>query len=170
MFYSSYLVKAFKDCFPPGVVNIVFGRGKKIGPPIMKTGKVDMQALIGHSSSAVALQDYHTDKMRPRLVLGLEAKNPAIILEDANIDLAVDECLKGSLSYNGQRCTALKVIYVHSKVKDRFIKLFNKKVDALEIKNPDCDDAFDILPDPNQPKYLKELIDDACIKGSKNHQ
>ncbi len=166
--FFNFLMKAFKECFPPGVVNIIFGRGRNIGPPIMKTGKVDILALIGHSSSAVALQDQHSDKNRLRLVLGLEAKNPAIILKDANLDLAVDECLKGSLSYNGQRCTALKVIYVHKKVKEKFLKMFNKKVDALKIKNPDQDDAFITpLPDPNQPKYLKELIDDACQKGAK---
>ena len=166
--FFTYLMNAFKDCFPPGVVNIIFGRGRVIGPPIMKTGKVDILALIGHSSSAVALQDHHSDKNRLRLVLGLEAKNPAIILKDANINLAVDECIKGSLSYNGQRCTALKVIYVHNKVKDEFLKQFNDKVDALSIQNPDQESAFITpLPDPNQPLYLKELIDDACQKGAK---
>lgn len=166
--FFNYLMKAFQKCFPAGVVNIIFGRGRSIGPPIMKTGKVDILALIGHSSSAVALQDHHTDKNRLRLVLGLEAKNPAIILKDADLNLAVDECLKGSLSYNGQRCTALKVIYVHKKIKDKFLKSFNKKVDALKIKDPDQDDAFITpLPDPNQPKYLSELIKDACQKGAK---
>lgn len=166
--FFTYLMNAFKECFPPGVVNIVFGRGRVIGPPIMKTGIVDILALIGHSSSAVSLQDHHPDKNRLRLVLGLEAKNPAIILKDANLDLAVDECLKGSLSYNGQRCTALKVIYVHKNIKDKFLVSFNKKVDALTIKNPDQEDAFITpLPDPNQPNYLKGLIDDACQKGAK---
>ena len=165
--FFNYLMKPFKECFPAGVVNIIFGRGRAIGPPIMKTGKVDILALIGHSSSAVALQDHHSDKNRLRLVLGLEAKNPAIILKDANLNLAVDECLNGSLSYNGQRCTAIKVIYVHKNVKDEFLKSFNKKVDALKIKTPDQEDAFITpLPDPNQPKYLKELIDDACQKGA----
>lgn len=166
--FFNFLIKAFKECFPPGVVNIVFGRGRKIGPPIMKTGKVDILALIGHSSSAVALQDYHTDKNRLRLVLGLEAKNPAIVLKDANLDLAVNECLKGSLSYNGQRCTAIKVIYLHKKIKNKFLESFIKKVDDLKILSPDNEDAFITpLPDPNQPKYLKELIDDACLKGAK---
>ena len=165
--FFNYLLKAFKECFPAGVVNIIFGRGRAIGPPIMKTGKVDILALIGHSSSAVALQDYHSDKNRLRLVLGLEAKNPAIILKDANLKLAVDECLKGSLSYNGQRCTAIKVIYVHKNVIDNFLKSFNEKVDELIIKNPSQEDAFITpLPDPKQPKYLKELIDDACLKGA----
>jgi glyceraldehyde-3-phosphate dehydrogenase (NADP+) len=47
-------------------------------------------------------------KNRLRLILGLEAKNPAIILPDADLDLAIQECIAGSLSFNGQRCTALK--------------------------------------------------------------
>ena len=107
------LLNAFKECFPPGVVNILFGRGRKICPPIMKTGFVDVLALIGHSSSAVALQDQHPNKNRLRLVLGLEAKNPGIILPDADLDLTIQECISGCLSYNGQRCTALKVLYVN---------------------------------------------------------
>ena len=51
--------------------------------------KVDVLALIGHSSSAISLQDLHPQKNRLRLVLGLEAKNPGIILKDADIDLTV---------------------------------------------------------------------------------
>ena len=50
-------------------------------------------ALIGHSSSAVSLQDQHPNKNRLRLVLGLEAKNPAIILPDADLDLTIQECI-----------------------------------------------------------------------------
>ena len=122
------LLEAFKESFPKGVVNIIFGRGREIASPIMKSGKVDVLALIGHSSSAISLQDLHPQKNRLRLVLGLEAKNPAIILEDADIDLTVDECISGTLSYNGQRCTALKIIYVHEKVKDKFLNKFSKKL------------------------------------------
>ena len=83
------LLKAFQESFPPGVVNILFGRGRKIATPIMQTGKVDVLALIGHSSSAVSLQDEHPNKNRLRLVLGLEAKNPGIILPDADLDLTI---------------------------------------------------------------------------------
>ena len=52
---------------------------------------------------------------RLRCILGLEAKNPAFILPDADLDVAVSECILGSLSFNGQRCTALKLIMVHRK-------------------------------------------------------
>ena len=67
------LLEAFQEAFPPGVVNIVFGRGRKIASPIMQSGKIDVLALIGHSSSAVSLQDQHPYKNKLRLILGLEA-------------------------------------------------------------------------------------------------
>ena len=130
------LLEAFKKHFPAGVVNILFGRGRALATPIMETGKVNVLALIGHSSSANALQESHPKKNRLRLVLGLEAKNPAIILPDADLDLAIKECISGSLSYNGQRCTALKIIYVHEKIRDNFIKKFSKEVDNLKYGNP----------------------------------
>lgn len=89
------LLEAFQSSFPKGVVNILFGRGRAVAAPIMRTGKVDVLALIGNSKSANALQDQHPKSNRLRLVLGLEAKNPAIILPDADMDLTLDECIAG---------------------------------------------------------------------------
>ena len=161
------LLNAFKECFPPGVVNILFGRGRKICPPIMQSGFVDVLALIGHSSSAVSLQDEHPNKNRLRLVLGLEAKNPAIVLPGADLNLAIKECISGTLSYNGQRCTALKVLYVHESIVDDFNKLFSKAVDELKFGLPWEKDVFlTPLPEPGKPKYIQELIDDAKSKGA----
>ena len=162
------LLKAFQESFPAGVVNILFGRGRKIASPIMETGKVDVLALIGHSSSAVALQDLHPYKNRLRLVLGLEAKNPCIILPDADLDSTIKECISGSLSYNGQRCTALKVLYVHESIVDEFNKRFSEAVDALKFGLPWEDDVFlTPLPEPGKPAYIQELIKDAVAKGAK---
>ena len=161
------LLNAFKESFPPGVVNIVFGRGREMASPIMKTGKVNVLALIGHSSSAISLQDLHPQKNRLRLVLGLEAKNPAIILDDADLDLAVNECINGSLSFNGQRCTALKIIYVHEKIKDKFLKQFCEKVDDLKLGLPWENTLLTPLPEPHKPKYINELIEDAKEKGAR---
>lgn len=162
------LLKAFQESFPPGVVNIVFGRGRKIAAPIMQTGYVDALALIGHSSSAVALQDEHPFKNRLRLILGLEANNPAIILPDTDLDLVVQECISGTLSYNGQRCTALKVLFVHEDIVDEFNKRFAEAVDALKFGLPWEDDVFlTPLPEKNKPAYIDGLIKDAVSKGAK---
>ena len=161
------LLKAFQESFPPGVVNIVFGRGRKIAAPIMQTGFVDVLALIGHSTSAVALQDEHPFKNRLRLILGLEANNPAIILPDTDLDLVVQECISGTLSYNGQRCTALKVLFVHADIVDEFNKRFAEAVDALKFGLPWEDDVFlTPLPEKNKPAYIDGLIKDAVSKGA----
>ena len=161
------LLEAFKESFPPGVVNIVFGRGREIASPIMKTGKIDVLALIGHSSSAISLQDLHPQKSRLRLVLGLEAKNPGIVLKDADIDLTVKECISGTLSFNGQRCTALKILYVHEDIKDKFLDKFIKAVDELKLGLPWENTLLTPLPEPGKPKYISDLIDDALSKGAK---
>ena len=160
------LLEAFQESFPPGVVNILFGRGRKIATPIMQTGAVDVLALIGHSSSAVSLQDQHPNKNRLRLVLGLEAKNPGIILPDADLDLTIKECISGTLSYNGQRCTALKVLYVHESIVDEFNKRFSQAVDELKFGMPWEDTFLTPLPEPAKPNYIEELIEDAKSKGA----
>jgi glyceraldehyde-3-phosphate dehydrogenase (NADP+) len=161
------LLDAFKESFPPGVVNVIFGRGRVLASPIMKTGKVDVLALIGNSKSANALIDQHPKSNRLRLVLGLEAKNPAIVLPHTDLDLAVSECISGSLSFNGQRCTALKIIYVHEDIKIEFLEKFNKAVDSAAFGNPWEDTLLTPLPEPDKPQYIQELIDDALEKGAK---
>ena len=164
----SPLLEAFRSSFPKGVINILYGRGREVASPIMKSGRVAILALIGNSKSAIALQDLHPNKNRLRLVLGLEAKNPAIILPDANLDLAIAECVAGSLSFNGQRCTALKVLYVHESIVEEFNKRFAAKVDALVYGNPWEKSVFlTPLPEKDKPAYIQELIDDAVKLGAK---
>lgn len=164
----SPLLEAFRDCFPEGVINVVYGRGRTVAAPIMKSGKIDVLALIGNSTSAIALQDQHPYKNRLRLILGLEAKNPAVVLPDADIDQAVDECINGALSFNGQRCTALKILYVHTSVVEEFNAKFAEAVDRLKFGNPwEKGVKLTPLPEPGKPAYIQELIDDALEKGAK---
>lgn len=164
----SPLLRDFADSFPPGVINIIYGRGREVAGPIVQTGKVDVLALIGNSASARALQDQHPNKNRLRMVFSLEAKNPAVILPDADMDLAISECITGTLSFNGQRCTALKVIYVHESIADEFNKKFSEAVDKLPFGNP-WEDGVKLtpLPEPGKPDYIEELIRDASAKGAK---
>jgi glyceraldehyde-3-phosphate dehydrogenase (NADP+) len=164
----SPLLNAFQKSFPKGVINIVYGRGRAVATPIMQSGKISILALIGNSKAAIALQDESPNKNRLRLILGLEAKNPAIILEDADLDLTIQECISGSLSFNGQRCTALKILYVHESIADEFNKRFIAKVDELKYGNPWDENVFlTPLPEVDKPKYLQELIDDAVANGAR---
>ena len=162
------LLEAFQNSFPKGVVNVVFGRGRTLATPIMQSGRIDVLALIGNSKSANALQDQHPRANRLRLVLGLEAKNPAIVLPDADLDLTISECIAGTLSFNGQRCTALKIIYVHEAILDEFNKRFSEKVDRMKFGNPWDEGAkLTPLPEVDKPEYIQGLIDDAQEKGAK---
>ncbi|MGC1633339.1 MAG: NADP-dependent glyceraldehyde-3-phosphate dehydrogenase [Gelidibacter sp.] len=164
----SPLLEAFQSSFPKGAVNILYGRGRTVATPIMESGKIDVLALIGNSKSANALQNQHPKSNRLRLVLGLEAKNPAIVLKDADLDLAIDECIAGATSFNGQRCTALKIMYVHEAIVEEFNKRFSARVDELKFGNPwEAGVKLTPLPEPEKPQYIQELIDDAIEKGAK---
>lgn len=161
------LLEAFAEAFPKGVVNILFGRGREVASPIVKTGRVQVLALIGNSKSANALQIQHPKQNRLRLVLGLEAKNPAIVLPDTDMDLAVEECVLGSLSYNGQRCTALKMIFVHENIVETFNRKFIERIEKLKYGLP-WEDGVKLtpLPEPGKPQYINDLVADAVSKGA----
>ena len=115
--------EAYQKCFPKGAINFLYGRGSVVVPPLMTSGKVDCLTLIGSSKMADRLQKSHPKVNRLRSVLGLDAKNAAIILKNADLDATVKEVVLGSLSFNGQRCTALKVIHVHRSVAYAFLNV-----------------------------------------------
>ncbi len=161
------LLEAFRDSFPRGVINTVYGGGKEVLGPLMQSGKIDVLAFIGTSQAADSLKRQHPKPHRLRCVLGLEAKNPGIILDDADLDNAVKECILGTLSFNGQRCTALKILFVHEGISEAFITKFKAAVDELKGGMPwDAQVQITALPEPNKTKYLTELIQDACDKGA----
>ena len=162
------LIDAFRDAFPSGVVNIVFGDGRVIIGPMVRTGRIDVLAFIGTSRVADLIRREHPKPHRLRCVLGLEAKNPAIILPDADLDLTVRECLLGSLSFNGQRCTALKVLFVQRTIAEEFTQRLARAVNELKLGMPwDPGVAITPLPEESKPDYLRELIRDAGEHGAR---
>jgi len=95
------LLEVFQCAFPPGVVNTIYAPGELVVPRMLASGKVNVLALIGSSRVADHLKKQHPKSHRLRAVLGLDAKNAAIVLPDADLELAVKECLQGALSFNG---------------------------------------------------------------------
>ena len=85
------LLKAFQKAFPKGVVNTVYGAGEEVIAPLMESGKIDVLAFIGSSRVADILKKQHPKPHRLKSILGLEAKNAGIILEDADIELTAQE-------------------------------------------------------------------------------
>jgi len=162
------LSKAIQKTFPKGVVNFVYGKGSEVVEPLMQTGKISVLTLIGSSKVASNLKKAHPKTNRLRSILGLDAKNPAIVLENANLDETINECVAGSLSFNGQRCTALKIIFVHENIIDKFLEKFSAKVDELKAGMPwDANVQITPLPEPEKINYLNECVTDALEKGAK---
>jgi glyceraldehyde-3-phosphate dehydrogenase (NADP+) len=163
----SPLLEALRSSFPPGVVNTLYGAGRSVTPPLMRSGKVDVLAFIGSSKAANALHKEHPKPHRLRMVLGLEAKNPAIILPDADLNQAVEECIAGSLSFNGQRCTALKMFFVHESIVAEFITRFSRSISSLKIGMPwEPGVMITPLPEQEKPDYLVGLVEDARRLGA----
>lgn len=161
------LMQAFCSAFPRGVINTIYAPGAVVVPHMLASGKIGVLALIGSSKVADYLKKQHPKSHRLRAVLGLDAKNAAIVLPDADLDLTVRECLLGALSFNGQRCTALKMLIVHRSLVDEFLRRITKAVGQLKIGMP-WEQGVSITPLPglHRTAYMTEAIEDAKAKGA----
>jgi len=162
------LLEAFRDSFPPGVINVIYGRGRETVSALMASGKVDVFAFIGTHKAASDLKKLHPRPHRLRAALGLDAKNPGIVLPQVDLDNAVEEAVTGALSFNGQRCTALKILFVHEDVVDSFLDKFQRKLAALKPGMPwEPGVALTPLPEQGKVDYLDGLVADATAKGAR---
>ncbi len=162
------LLEAFRDSFPAGVINVIYGRGRETVSALMASGKVDVFAFIGTNKAASDLKKLHPRPHRLRAALGLDAKNPGIVLPEVDLDNAVNEAITGALSFNGQRCTALKILFVHEQVVDAFLEKFQAKLAALKPGMPWTPGVgLTPLPEPGKIDYLNGLVDDALGHGAK---
>lgn len=162
------LLEAFRSAFPKGVINTVYGKGSVVVPLLLGTGKVNCLTLIGSSKVADHLKKLPPKAHRLRAILGLDAKNAAIVLPDADLDLAVKECLLGSLSFNGQRCTALKMLLVHRSIAEPFLERFTAGLAKLKVGMPwEAGVGITPLPEPGKVAYMHELVEDARAMGAR---
>ncbi|MGH8395275.1 MAG: aldehyde dehydrogenase family protein, partial [Pseudomonas sp.] len=83
------LLEAFRDSFPAGVINVIYGSGRETVSALMASGKIDIFAFIGTNKAASDLKKLHPKPHRLRAALGLDAKNPGIVLPQVDLDNAV---------------------------------------------------------------------------------
>ncbi len=161
------LLPALQAAFPPGVVNTVYGRGRDVVPPLMKSGQVNVLALVGASHLADRLKKLPPNVNRLRAVLSLDSKNAGIVLPDAHLPTAVEECLAGAFRFNGQRGPALKILFVHRAVVTQFIQRLSEQLNQAKIGMPwEADVVFTPLAEPGKPDYLEDCLDDALAHGA----
>ena len=166
--FFHHLIEDFRRSFPAGVVNVIFGEGPDIIEPLMRSGEIDVFAFVGSAKTANNLIGLHPRKNRLRNLLGLEAKNAAIVLPDANLDTTVAESLLGSLAFNGQRCAALKIFFVHKDILEPFLKRMADGLAAVRIGMP-WTRGVRITPmaDPERIPYLDALCREAEEHGGR---
>lgn len=147
-----------------GVINIVTGKGSIIGDYLVEHPSINMISFTGGTGTGHHIAE--KAKMIP-LVMELGGKDPAIVCEDADLELATKQIVSGAYSYSGQRCTAIKRVIVHEKIANKLAVLLKKEVEELSVGSPEDDSVIVPLIDNKSADYVQSLIDDALSKGAK---
>uniref|UniRef100_A0A7C4R493 Aldehyde dehydrogenase family protein n=1 Tax=candidate division CPR3 bacterium TaxID=2268181 RepID=A0A7C4R493_UNCC3 len=165
---TAMLVEIFnKAGVPKGVINFVSGKGSEIGDYLVSHKKVNMITFTG--SSEVGKNLAIKAGLKP-LILELGGKDAALVLPDADINLAASQIADGAFSYAGQRCTAIKRVFVHPDVHDELVK---KIIENIEVRYDKVGDPrneetqMGPLISEKQTDFVQDLIFDAVESGAK---
>lgn len=140
-----YAAKLFKEAgFPDGVVNVVPGDGKVAGETIVTHEKVDKVAFTGSTVVGKEVMRKAADQVKG-VTLELGGKSPSIILEDANLDEAIEGAFNGTMYNHGQNCSATTRIFVHRKHYEEVVEALSKRVNELKL-GPGMDPETDMGP------------------------
>ena len=150
------LVRTLADAgVPKGVVNIVTGFGSRIGAPLMEHPDVRAISLTG-STEVGRIVGTTAAKSFKHCSLELGGKNPMIVLDDANLDLAIDGGLWGGFGTTGQRCTATSRIIVQKGVYNEFVERYVRRAKGLKVGNG-LDETVDMGPAINEAQLRTDL-------------
>ncbi len=162
------LADIFKDAgLPDGVINVVQGKGD-VGAALVDSSDVDGVFFTG--STATGKKIAEKCALRPHL-LELGGDGPFIIMDDADIDAAVEGAINGCFYYSGQVCTSAERVLVHEAVYDEFVAKFRAKAAELKIGDPSKEDT-DMGPLCNHDtlRRVKGHVENAVAKGAKIEQ
>ncbi|WP_445475650.1 aldehyde dehydrogenase family protein [Methanococcoides methylutens] len=126
---------------PPGVINLVFGPGQIVGKAIVHHPEIKAISFTGSLETGKWIMS-ECGKQMKRVSLELGGKNPLIIMDDADLDLALEGVLWSAFGTTGQRCTAASRIIVHEKIKDEFTQRLVEMTEKLKLGDglmPDID-------------------------------
>jgi len=128
-------VKIFEEAgLPAGVFNLVFGSGSSVGVPLVEHPKIDMISFTGSTEIGREIYTRAAGKLI-RVHLEMGGKNPIIVMDDADLDLAVDAIVWSAFGTTGQRCTACSRLIVHEPIFDALIEKLIEDTEALKIGN-----------------------------------
>jgi acyl-CoA reductase-like NAD-dependent aldehyde dehydrogenase len=117
---------------PKGVVNLVTGGGGDVGTAMVVSDTVRIVSFTGSTDVGRTVSEHAAPSFK-KVHLEMGGKNVILIMDDANLELAVEGCLWGGFGTTGQRCTAASRVVVHEKVYDSFLQQFVARVQALRV-------------------------------------
>lgn len=160
-----YLADLFyKAGIPKGVLNVITGKGSEIGDYVVTHKGIDFINFTG--STEVGKHISEITSMVP-VMMELGGKDAAIVLKDADLDLAAKNIVAGGYSYSGQRCTAVKRILVEEAVADELVEKMKNLIGHLISGNPSEKDVTIVpLISEKSTDFVWELIEDALEKGA----
>ena len=129
---------------PPEVVQLVHGQGSVVGKAVIEHPDVPVISFTG-STETGSLIGATCGRMHKRLSLEMGGKNAMIVMDDADLDLALDGVLWGAFWTTGQRCTATSRLILHDKVHDRFLKMLVDRAGKLRL-GPGLDEHTEVGP------------------------
>ena len=151
---------------PEGVVNIVHGGGGDVGMNIVRHPDIDLISFTG--STAVGKQISQTaGGMLKRVSLELGGKNAQLVMDDADLGLALDGVLWGAFGTTGQRCTATSRLILHEKIHDVFLEMLIKRAVALKLGDG-LKAGVEVGPciNENQRKTVQSYVDVGLKQGA----
>src|SRR5438067_10155182 len=129
---------------PPEVVQLVHGEGSVVGKAMVEDSEVPVISFTGSTETGSVIGTT-CGRMHKRLSLEMGGKNAMIVMDDADLDLALDGVLWGAFGTTGQRCTATSRLILHEKIHDRFLKMVCDRAGALRL-GPGLDDRTEVGP------------------------
>ena len=130
---AATLVEIMMDAgIPDGVVNIVHGSGSEVGNAITSHPDVDLISFTGSTVVGKQIQKDSSETLK-RVSLELGGKNAQIVMDDADLDLALDGVLWGAFGTTGQRCTATSRLILHEKIYDKFMSMLVERTKKLKL-------------------------------------
>lgn len=137
------LMELFHEAgIPAGVINLVHGMGEEVGDPLVK--HKDVAAILFTGSRAVGkyIQQVAAGDAYKFVATEMGGKNGTIVLEDADLDIAVNACVLGAFKTSGQRCVSTSRIIIDRKLEPEFTKRYVEKVKRIRVGNGLADDVF----------------------------
>ena len=118
--------------FPPAVVQLVHGRGEVAGRALVEHPEVPLISFTGSTDTGAVIGET-CGRMHKRLSLEMGGKNAMIVMDDADLDLALEGVLWGAFGTTGQRCTATSRLILHRRIHDRFLRRLVDATEALRL-------------------------------------